>query len=110
MSKDKEARRMIVRLASNVGVGVVFDGKPSIIDSSTFLYCANALLKELGSISIKDCPMCKHPVLALYHKPNVAGHLAHPEVYDEGNYFQCLTCGSKFRCVEKKVCELIKKN
>ena len=55
----------------------------------------------LKDISIKDCPACKHPVLALNHK----GTSGTEVISVSWDYYQCLTCGSKFTCSEK--CELI---
>ncbi len=54
-------------------------------------------------LSIKDCPKCKHEVLAKEHKKvSLSGACLYTEFY------QCLTCGSQFNCSEKQVCELIK--
>ncbi len=61
-------------------------------------------------LSIKDCPRCKHLVMTQKGVEKIEGseylyygytHVHHREV------FTCLTCGSKFACSEKEVCELI---
>ena len=55
---------------------------------------------ELGNLSIKDCPKCKHTALAQYK---------HEQTLTIGGlfYYQCLTCGTKFTCSNKCVCEII---
>lgn len=95
--KDKEARKMIKRIAQNIGVGAEFKGEdPRFQGGGNFLHRAESLLGELRDISIKDCPVCKHPVMAkLTEDRNVW-------------YYRCLACGSKFTCSEKCVCELLK--
>ncbi len=59
-------------------------------------------------LSIKDCPKCEHKVLAQSYVEIIYGKKSKQEsyFYDETRY-QCLTCGSKFTCSEKCVCELI---
>jgi len=82
--------------------------------------------KRNQGISIKDCPKCKHPVMAL----NVKGEslvaaadlnrgLAEYRIGDNivtleefrkaenTHTYQCLTCGVKFTCSSKQVCEII---
>lgn len=55
-------------------------------------------------ISIKECPKCKHPVLARV----IASFTEEAAFYPGGKkQYQCLTCGSKFTCSEKCVCELV---
>ena len=62
-------------------------------------------LDKLEHLSLKDCPQCKHPVLARYI--DVPPYLARFYKIRQ-SHFQCLTCGAKFTCTEKQVCELIK--
>lgn len=59
----------------------------------------NSPLKDL---SVKGCPKCNHPVVAQTHSRYVSNIICWTD------YYQCLTCGSKFTCSEKCVCELIK--
>ena len=59
------------------------------------------------NISIKDCPKCKHEVLAKGIPPLFDGGLI-PAMLTT-SCFKCLTCGSKFICSEKQVCELLDK-
>lgn len=87
--KDKVARENIQRIADEVGLNIHQLKWAS--KATNFLHRANALLDKFECISIKDCPKCKHPVLAK----------GYCEIY------QCLTCGVKFRCTEKCVCEVI---
>ena len=55
--------------------------------------------EHLNALSIKDCPKCKHPVLA-----QGLDYFVGVEIKTD---FRCLTCGSKFRCFEKCVCEIV---
>ena len=61
---------------------------------------------------VKDCPECKHPVLAITHPyrtisiTNVHTGSGYTKVDDP--CFQCLTCGTKFTCALKNVCEILK--
>lgn len=65
-------------------------------------------VEELKSpFEIKDCPKCKHPVMAQYRQPNHIAHFNHPDIYDAGDYYQCLTCGSRFTCFSE--CKLVDK-
>lgn len=73
----------------------------------------NHIMRELGGISIKDCPKCKHPVMTHLigerqngFDPVASGSwsLAMP-IYQD--VYQCLTCGAKLTCSEKCACELI---
>ena len=63
------------------------------------------------NVSIKDCPKCKHPALAQFVNRKI--HELTPQDVVDGNmrwtqaHYQCLTCGSKFTCSEKCVCELL---
>ena len=45
---------------------------------------------ERTGLSVKNCPKCKHPVMAQ------AIWAQTPELPRIGNLHQCLTCGSKF--------------
>ncbi len=96
--KDKKARKRIDNLEK------VVDEKPfrDLIDRG------EGVIHNLWGVVIKDCPKCNHPVLAIHHKQNLMGHWLHPEIHDAGDYYQCLTCGSKFTCTNKRVCELVK--
>ena len=57
------------------------------------------LRQSLGGISVKDCPVCRHPVLmkGSFEKIGRLLEVVH----------QCLTCGSKFGGESKDVCEII---
>lgn len=77
--KDTEARNMIRRIAA-----AEFRGR--------------TLLGRLENLSVKNCPKCKHPVLARHNSEGAE--------YVAPNY-QCLTCGSKFICSNECVCKLI---
>ena len=46
---------------------------------------------ERTGLTVKDCPKCKHPVLAQAKWAQASGQP--PRI---GNLHQCLTCGSKF--------------
>ena len=71
----------------------------------------------LGDVSIKDCPKCKHEVLAKKIIRDTEGTIfcftssisldSTTQGKPPPEKFQCLTCGSKFTCSEKCVCELI---
>lgn len=71
---------------------------------------------SVAGISIKDCPKCKHPVMA---KESLHTH-PHTWATEEHDYtvnsdgggltyktYQCLVCGVKFTCSEKCVCKII---
>ena len=67
----------------------------------------NKRIEELeeNKLEIKDCPKCKHPAPAwwtLYSKEGCIG--MSPSIF---SCYQCLTCGTKFKCTQKNVCELI---
>ncbi len=98
--KDKEAREYIRDLDSDVKM----------------LSRTINELNLLSGLSVKDCPKCKHPVLAQHKdwsKDNStyrAGSGCSVTVDIDvtiGSYYQCLTCGSKFTCSEKCVYELV---
>ncbi len=89
--KDKEARKDINELHLAFGYFTQrFDGHP---------------LKDL---SIKDCPKCQHSVLAkeiaFNHYPMGDGKTLNLPI---PLHYQCLTCGTKFTCSTKEVCEVI---
>ena len=94
--KDREVKLLTKEDSMNLGsVGYSVVGRISQLEK---------MIAEFDQdISIKDCPKCKHPVLA---QQNVICKTL------SGNYIkyghQCLTCGSKFTCSEQQVCELIK--
>ncbi len=88
--KDKEAREQIHSLRRGI------DEIVGVLNRFTNL-----------NISIKDCPKCKHPVLAQqladgnqYLALYVIGHNNAPT-------FQCLSCGSAFTCRDECVCKVI---
>ena len=89
--KDKEARKDLVMLR-NILVALKKRVQESELD-----------------VEIKDCPKCKHPVMAQYHKLYSVVNLCHPKGYNTLDYFQCLTCGSKFTCSNECVCKLLDK-
>jgi len=85
--KDKELRERLDYQAEDIR-----------INRAMIFKLENRLPSE--RISIKECPKCEHDVLAVYKI--VIG------VVGMGQYgYQCLTCGSKFTCSEKCICELI---
>jgi len=56
--------------------------------------------RNLSDVSIKDCPKCKQRrMVERYYAPPGLG---------AGGCYQCLTCGTRFTCSEKQVCEIIK--
>ena len=63
---------------------------------------------EAKTPEIRDCPKCKHPVLA------VRGYGGHAWNWEDApytlaqDYYQCLTCGVRFSCENKSVCEILK--
>ena len=60
---------------------------------------------------IKECPVCKHPVLVIKHPyrtvstTNVCTGSGFTLVEDP--CYQCLTCGVRFTCNKKEVCEIL---
>lgn len=62
--------------------------------------------ENLANISTKDCPACKHEVLA----KNLTGSKFDNDFLRalDTKIYKCLTCGSKFTCSEECVCKLIK--
>ena len=86
--EDKEARKDIEWLKDKLG-------RQSIID-----------------VSIKDCPKCKHPVMSQWNDSHYCDLTPQDVVIGTMKWtpahFQCLTCGTKFTCSEKCVCEEIK--
>jgi len=60
---------------------------------------------------VKDCPECKHPVLAITHPYRTISitnvHTGSGCTRVDDLCFQCLTCGSKFKCEQKNVCEIL---
>ena len=54
---------------------------------------------ELSNVSIKDCPKCKHLVMARFY-------YVMPKL-EIGERFQCLSCGSKFFCTTECVCKVL---
>ena len=63
-------------------------------------------LKWLWDVSIKDCPNCKHPALAKWDNSDLLSKDG--ECIFASGYNQCLSCGTKFTCSAKGVCEIIK--
>ena len=71
----------------------------------------------LDNISIKDCPKCKHPVLAKKIPDPSYNTITHittiATLYDSwyshptNDTYQCFTCGKEFTCSTKEVCEVI---
>jgi len=57
----------------------------------------------LLGLSIKDCPKCKHLVLAKEWVDLWSGNTA----VSYPTHFQCLTCGVKFTCSNECVCKII---
>ena len=86
--KDKEARIRISSLEKPCAVG-----RPSLKP-----------INPLEGISIKECPKCQHDVMVKSWEEHVGGSI--PAALFR-MVFQCLTCGSKFTCSTKEVCELI---
>ena len=81
--KDKELREIL-----SIGENCSILKRVQKVEMQTYR------CRDLENISLKDCPKCKHRVLA-----NQIMFI--PETY------QCLTCGSSFTCTEKCVCELV---
>jgi len=96
--KDKKAREVNEEIAKAVDY---LRGR--ICDVETFA----------RSVSIEDCPKCKHPVLAVEKEGEIIegsrscfyGGISYDR---KPNYHQCLTCGVKFVCSNKQVCEVVK--
>ena len=61
----------------------------------------SVLYSIVGTLDINDCPKCEHPVLAK------GIFITGIQPIFDGRGFQCLTCGSRFTCTEKCVCELV---
>ncbi len=57
---------------------------------------------ECSELFVKDCPVCKHSVM-------VRANWADTEHsrWDEPDNYTCLTCGVKFICTNKCVCEVV---
>lgn len=70
-----------------------------------------SVIKELRGITIKDCPKCKHRVLALnldeVYSNNTCVLSFNIGSGDTRRIFQCLTCGSKFTCSNECVYKLL---
>ena len=66
---------------------------------------------SIKGCSIKDCPSCKHPVMVQRKLGVYTISGTNPDFeqggWDSKEIYQCLTCGSKFTCEPKLVCELI---
>ena len=56
---------------------------------------------ERTGLTVKNCPKCGHLVLAQ------AIWAQHPLAPRYGELHQCLTCGVKFSCEHKSVCEVV---
>ena len=54
---------------------------------------------ERTGLTVKNCPKCKHPVMA---QAIWAQSVGMPRI---GNSYQCLTCGSKFTFKEMELLE-----
>lgn len=107
--KDKVARDMIGRVEYVCGK---FGGSGLKLDVASLRKRLADLEVELERVSIKDCPKCGHPVLVQKRdgaKIENSGYQWHGvTVYNyKPSYFQCLTCGSKFTCSDRCVCELV---
>ncbi len=65
-------------------------------------------LYELSNVSIKECPKCKHEVMAkgLVCWDEVPNTLGGVDAFGKFGY-KCLTCGVKFTCTKKEVCEVV---
>lgn len=99
--KDNEARKMINKLRKEL-----YANLNAINERITIEF------KGLPDISIKDCPKCKHPVLAQEWKPESTMNLTFyctttSSISSPPPTYQCLTCGSKFTCEDKCVYELM---
>ncbi len=102
--KDKEAREIMKEGFRCLGVEVFFEygyvgHSDDLVKEKT-----KEMINELGEVSIKDCPKCKHPVMASNCEVMVDDGSYH---YDR--HYQCLTCGSEFTCSSECVCKLVGK-
>jgi len=68
----------------------------------------------LADVVIRDCPKCKHPVLAKGTRKAYTenGSTFYISDYDwspdKGVSYQCLTCSCKFACSKEWVCREVK--
>ena len=92
--KDKELRQTVQGLFKGIGYLLTFQCVP-----------------EENNLLVKDCPKCKHPVVALRTTETTPYHIK-GEPARRGmitlDCYQCLSCGVKFTCSNKCVCEVIK--
>lgn len=108
--KDKYKVESLERRVSDVEIRVSNMVKRLILTAESVSAWRNRWMK-LDDIFIKDCPKCKHPVLAVV-TPQRINEVTPQDVLDgirgwTPAHHQCLTCGSKFTCSEKCACELI---
>lgn len=92
--KDKEILYRINHELYNTDGDGALVGRVKALELTLSLMITNGE-GELKSISIKECPKCGHDVWA----KGTTSHIL--------TIYQCLTCGSKFTCSKKYVCELI---
>jgi len=101
--KDKEAREHIghVNFGWFEGGSITGDG---LLFEVELLRRKVANLEFPSALSVKDCPKCKHPVLAVFHPEEIE-----TTYYASlSGWWRCLTCGVKFVCSNKQVCEVVK--
>jgi len=97
--RDEEARGRIARLEDGVYGSYDYQSGYSISSRLNFLE-----ERIVSGISIKDCPRCKHPVMAK------------EEIYPDDDWrdknlqswWRCLTCGCRFTCSNECVCREVR--
>jgi len=77
------------------------------VESNTSMI--SAMWEKLKHLEVKECPKCNHPVLAkvIYFPIASTACIGDTIFAPLGATHQCLTCGVKFTCNNKEVCEII---
>lgn len=100
--KDEDVRERVKRLEEDIHGLNGDDSSYSFVGIIKEL-SRTILSNRLDALSLKDCPKCKHPVLA-QKKTEIVKDMG---VYNYKEVHQCLTCGSQFTCSNECVCKLV---
>ena len=101
--KDKEGRERVERILRTL----------EKVDGEQQAEIINLQRSIMDGVSVKDCPKCKHPVMAIestYPEHTEYNSSGLPSVFTATamySCFQCLTCGIKFTCSREDVCKIV---
>jgi len=95
--RDLKARKRLMELD-----GMGESGYQVLLSCDTVIGRLQSVERKCSTISnlaVKDCPVCKHPVLAEHH--------TYRGVEIRPSYYQCFTCGVKFTVINQEMTEVL---